>query len=407
MRGQLEVRRRGAAAAAGAVLAVLLVPAPARAANVCDTLPDKLSVAKDVPVEDKVYDPARLADLATGKGVRVAVIDSGVDASHPQLRGQVSAGRDFLHNDATARQDCVGHGTAVASIIAARRVANTGFQGLAPDATIVPIRVSEQKEIGENEQPTDAQASPHRFAQAIRFAVDTAEVQVINLSLVMSANNDEVADAVQHAVNAGVIVVAAAGNHATEGNPTPYPAAYGGVIGVAATTAEGTRAAYSQHGDYVDIAAIGDQVTVAGRHAGHHLDQGTSFAAPFVSATVALLKQRYPDASADEILRRLTATADPAPGGGYSEEYGHGLLNPYRALTETLGPATRAPAAAVVMHGDDPAVVAQARRRAQSQDVALMFAGGVVVAVVVIGAVVTIVRRGRRRGWQPATPEIG
>ena len=395
---------RAAGAAVGAVvLAVLSAPAPARAANVCETVAQPLAVAKAVPVEDQVYAPKRLAPLATGAGVRVAVIDSGVDATVPQLRGRVARGADFLHGDDSGRQDCIGHGTAVASIIAAAPVPESGFQGLAPGVTIVPVRISEQTEI--DGKAVGARGSPADFAAAINWAVTDGNVQVINLSLVMTAKNDAVRDAVARAIAAGIVVVAAAGNHGDElnGGPLPFPAAYDGVIGVGAITPDGVRAAYSQHGSYVDLTAIGDRVTVAALRGGHRTDQGTSFAAPFVSATAALIKQRFPDATPAEVFQRLTATADPAPGGEKSDEYGLGLLNPFRAVTESLG-VQRPPAAPVVMPRDDPAAIALAQRREHSRDMALLFAaigGG---AVVLLGAVAAIVRHGRRRSWAPAGP---
>jgi type VII secretion-associated serine protease mycosin len=382
-----------------------MVPTPAHAANVCESLPPDSPVTKAVPLEDQVYAPKRLGALASGFGVRVAVIDSGVDAGHPQLRNRVSQGRDFLHGDPNGRQDCVGHGTGVASLIAAQPRKDTGFQGLAPNATIVPIRISEQEEI--NGEAVGDRGTPRQFAQAIDFAVDQADVQVINLSLVMTADNPEVRRAVSRAIDAGIIVVAAAGNNATDTGPgpTPYPASYPGVIGVGSVNAEGTRSTFSQYGEYVDLVAIGEGVTVASRGKGHVQQQGTSFAAPFVTATVALIKQRFPKATPDQVYRRLTATADPAPGINHSDAYGFGLLNPYRALTESLGPEQRAPAAPVMMKGNDPGAVALAQRRARSQDMSLLFGGIGLAAVVLLGAVAVIVRRGRRRGWQPAGPE--
>ncbi len=395
-----------AAAAAAAAIAVLAAPAPARAANVCDSPPPPATVAKGTPVEDQLYAPKRLAPLATGAGVRVAVIDSGVDADHPQLEGRVAQGADFLHGDASGRQDCIGHGTAVASIIAAGPLTGTGFQGLAPGATIVPVRISEQTEIDGKDAAAD-HGTPRDFARAITWAVDDGDADVINLSLVMTDKNDEVQAAIQHALDENVVVVAAAGNHGDEqgGNPTPYPAAYPGVIGVGAITPDGVRASYSQHGEYVDLAAVGDHVTVAARGSGNRTDQGTSFAAPFVSATAALIKQRFPDATPAEVLRRLIATADPAPGGDHSPEYGYGLLNPYRAVTGSLGPATRAPAAPVVVHGDDAAVLALARRREHAQHMSLVLAAGGAGLVLLLAATAIIMRRGRRRGWHPAAPD--
>ena len=388
------------AAAVVAVFAVLVAPAPAQAA-VCDTAPAKAPVFKGTPAEDAVYAPDRLAPLATGKGIRVAVIDSGVDATHPQLRGQVLSGADFLHNDPNGRQDCVGHGTAVASLIAAAPAADTGFQGLAPGARIVPIRISEQTEI--DGKAVGDRGSPAQFAEAIDFAVQQAHVQVINLSLVMTSENSLVDAAVRRAIDAGVVVVAAAGNHGEDGdNIKTWPAAIPGVIAVAAVGPDGTRAAFSQRGDFLAISAYGVNVTVANRGSGNIADQGTSFSAPFVAATAALLLQRFPGIGPDAVLRRLQATADPAPGG--PNEYGAGLLNPYRALTETLGPATRAPVAPQVMHPNDPGAAALADRREHSQQMALWFAAAGAGLVVLLAAAALIVRRGRDRGWRPPDP---
>jgi type VII secretion-associated serine protease mycosin len=397
---------RRAAVPVTAVFAVLVVPVPARAAEVCQTVAVAAPISKGTPLEDQVYAPGRLAAFATGRGVRVAVIDSGVDAGHPQLRGRVGDGRDFLHGEPDGRQDCVGHGTAVASLIAAGPVRETGFQGLAPDAEIVPIRISEQAEI--DGKAVGDRGTPAQFAAAIDFAVD-AGVQVINLSLVMTDDNALVERSVERAVAADVVVVAAAGNRGGEqdGNPTPYPAAYRGVIGVGAVTADGTRAPYSQHGPYVDLVAMGDRVTVAARAGGHRVDQGTSFATPFVSATVALIRQRFPDLSPAQVEQRLEATADPAPGGARSDDYGFGLLNPYRAVTQNLGPAKRPAAAPQVMRPEDPAALAVVQRREHSQNVALVLAAVAAGLVLLIAVVAVVVRRGCKRGWRPPHPTSG
>jgi subtilisin family serine protease len=175
------------------------------------------------------------------------------------------------------------------------------------------------------------------------------------------------------------------------------------VIGVGAIGPNGLRADYSQHGPYVDIMAAGDKVTVAALHSGQTNGDGTSYAAPFVSATVALLKQRFPALTPAQIAHRIVATADPAPGGRHSDEYGYGLLNPYRALTETLGPDVPASPAPVVMHTADPAALALQARRAHSQDMALLVAGIGTGVVALLGILSAVVRRGRRRGWHPAS----
>ena len=392
--------------ALAAAVAVLLPAVPAQArAYTCPQAAPVAQVSKAKPYEDQLLAPERLAPFATGAGMRVAVIDSGVDADHPQLRGQVAAGQDFLHNDPDGKQDCVGHGTAVAGIIAAKPTSNAGPRGLAPGATIVPIRVSEQTDT-EDTGTSGEPASPARFAAAIDWAVTEGDADVINMSLVMTADDDRVRAAVAGAVAAGVVVVAAAGNHGRpdETNPTPYPASYPDVIGVGAIGPNGVAGEFSQHGRYVDVMAPGSEVTVAARGSGHVSGSGTSYAAPFVSATAALIKQRFPTLTPAQVARRIFATADPAPGGRRSDQYGFGVLNPYRALTETLGPDSQPPPAPAVMHTDDPATVALVARRAHAQDMSLLVAGigtGIVVLVVLVAAAV---RRGRRRGWRPPDP---
>jgi len=394
-------------AAAAAAAAVLVVPAPAQARTAaCDRSPPPSSKvdSKAVPYEDQLYDLARLAPLATGAGVRVAVIDSGVDAAHPQLRGQVVAGRDFLRGDSDGRQDCVGHGTGVASVIAARAVDGVPFHGLAPDVTIVPVRISEQDEIGGEAEGESG--GPEDLARAIDWAAGAGRARVINLSLTTSTDAPAVRAAVAAAIDSGVVVVAAAGNQGAKGNATPYPTAYPDVIGVGAIGPGGLRAGFSQHGSYVDLVAAGDGITTAALRSGHIVRSGTSFSAPLVAATAALVLQRFPDLTPAQVARRLIATADPAPGGRHSDEYGYGLLNPYRALTESLGPERPASPAPAVVHTEDPATVALRERRDHAQDMSLVAAAAGGGLVVLIGLGVMVVRRGRRRDWRPADPDL-
>ncbi|MEU4155410.1 type VII secretion-associated serine protease mycosin [Actinoplanes sp. NPDC026670] len=347
-----------------------------------------------VPAELRAYSPERLAGLATGAGVRVAVVDSGVDVRNPQLKGQVLAGRDLLHGAADGRRDCVGHGTAVAGIIAGLPDGSTGVRGLAPGATIIPVRVTEDTDTKGQQQIPRSRSSADAFAEAIRWAAGPADADVINISLVMPDPDPAVRDAVAAAVRAGVVVVAAAGNGGADAGVV-YPAAFPGVIGVGAVTPDGTLADYSQPGPHVDIAAFGDQVTVLSPVRGHRAVQGTSFAAPFVSATAALLRERFPQESGEEITDRLLRSADPAPGGARSSQYGVGLLDPYRALTEESGPVV-----AAVPAGTSSPVAAPVRGPAWER--AGLFAAGGAGLAVVAGLVAVVVGRGRRRGWRAA-----
>ncbi|TDC48072.1 type VII secretion-associated serine protease mycosin [Micromonospora sp. KC207] len=394
-----------AAVAAALLTALPAAPAPAtgalRAAPGCATPPAPARPVAATPWPQQRYAPERLSALATGAGVTVAVIDSGVDRGHPQLVGRVQAGADFLDPGGNGSQDCAGHGTGVASIIAAAPRSGVAFQGLAPDARILPVRVSEQQVVEGRESGRTVSAAD--FARAIRWAVDH-DADVLNLSVVLYADNPAVRAAVGYAVDRNVVVVAAAGNLHDSGDPQPYPAAYDGVLGVGAIGSDGRRADFSQTGSYVDLVAPGGEVLVAAPGQGHRRAEGTSYAAPFVAATAALVRQYRPELTAAQVTQRILATADPAPGRGSGGGYGAGVLNPYRAVTETgagpLGP-TRG-AGALPADGVDPALVARQARRAAARDRALAVAAvaGAAVASAVLLAVV--LPRGGRRRWRPA-----
>ncbi|GAB3818065.1 hypothetical protein GCM10027605_69920 [Micromonospora zhanjiangensis] len=188
------------------------------AAPTCGTGPGPAPAGTQTPWAQQRYLPDRLAALATGAGVTVAVIDSGVDQKHPQLRGRVAAGNDFLDPGGDGTRDCAGHGTGVASIIAAGSTTGTTFHGLAPGARILPVRVSEQQVVDGKESGRTVSAPV--FARSIRWAVDHG-ADVINLSVVLYQDDPAVRAAVGYAVGRDVVVVAAAGNYHEQGNPTP------------------------------------------------------------------------------------------------------------------------------------------------------------------------------------------
>jgi membrane-anchored mycosin MYCP len=400
MRGR-RISATAALAVAAALGAVPVAPAPASAAA-CTTAPQQgVAAVPEAPWESRRFDPGRLGQFSTGAGVTVAVIDSGVDPSHPQMRGHVIPGWDALDASAAGLQDCVGHGTAVASVIVAQPSNDHRFRGLAPGATILPLRVSEQELV--NGQAAGRTASAAKFADAIRFAVN-AGAKVINLSVVHNEDHPEVRAAIATAIARNVIVVAAVGNGADKGNKTPYPAAYDGVIGVGAVSENSVRLPESQFGRYVDLVAPGVNITVASPRQGFQTTfKGTSIAAPFVAATAALLLSYRKGIPASEVAARMFATADPAPGGPGSDQYGYGVVNPYRALTEaTTSEPPRRPAA-LPPPVRDPAAEAAAAAAARTRTVALSLAAGVGGLALVVVLVANVVPRGRRRGWRPGT----
>jgi len=398
--------------AAGAVLLVAaLAPAPASSARAFPPaiLATSASVAAfacpaepippiaETPWPQRRYDLAAVRELSDGAGVTVAVIDSGVDASHPQLAGAVVAGIDRLGRGDDGRADCVGHGTAVASIIAGRPMPGVSFHGLAPAATILPVRVSERVE---TDGTISGEGNISDLAAGIRAAVASRpRPAVMNLSISTTADHPELRAAIREALAADIVVVAAVGNQHERGDPAPYPASYDGVVGVGAIDETGQRLAQSQVGSYVDIVAPGGQVLAAAPGDGHLPVTGTSFAVPYVAATAALIRSRYPSLSRTEVVARLLATADPAPGPRPSPQYGYGVLNPLRALAEVVpGPgAGVAPAEEPVILGPDPAPITPA----PSTAVTLGAASMLVLAAAAVAAVAAAVPLGRRRRWRP------
>ncbi|MFG2054018.1 type VII secretion-associated serine protease mycosin [Micromonospora sp. NPDC048930] len=385
------------------VLTVALpaAPAAARAPSACASPPAPDRPVAATPWPQQRYAPERLTPLADGAGVVVAVIDSGVDRTHPQLAGRVLDGADFLDPGGDGTRDCAGHGTGVASIIAAGTRPGVAFRGLAPGARILPVRVSEQQVVEGRESGRTVDAAG--FARAVRWAVDH-DADVLNLSVVLYADHPAVRAAIADAVRRDVVVVAAAGNLHDSGDPRPYPAAYDGVLGVGAIGADGVRAPFSQTGPYVDLVAPGSDVLMAAPGQGHQRAEGTSYATPFVAATAALLRQYRPELSAAEVARRIVAGADPAPGRG--DGYGAGVLNPYRAVTESTGPVTARPerATALAVDRPDPAVAAQRARRAAARDRALLVAGAAGLVATVVVLLAAVLPRGARRRWRPADP---
>jgi serine protease len=258
---------------------------------------------------------------ATGRGVTVAVLDSGVDASHPDLAGRVLPGIDLVDGSTDGRKDFVGHGTTVAGLIAGRPDGD-GVAGLAYGARILPVRV-----LDANNRYGDATT----VANGVRWAVDHG-AQVINMSLGGAAESDALAGAIRYAFERDVVVVACAGNVA-EGVPTVwYPGRASGVVAVSALDPDESFWSGSLSGAQVALSAPGNGL-VGARPNGYWKVQGTSFATPLVAATAALIRSRWPELSAANVVNRLIRTADDLGPAGRDPKYGFGMVEPLEALT--------------------------------------------------------------------------
>jgi len=261
---------------------------------------------------------------STGADVTVAVIDTGVDAAHPDLNGNVLSGYDAIANTAGTSSDPNGHGTHVAGTIAAVTGNGVGVSGIAPDTKILPVRV------------LDANGSGYMSdtAEGIIWAADHG-ADVINMSLGSTSKVTAVSNAIAYARSKGVVVVAAAGNSRTSGSPTSYPAADEGVIGVAATDSADAVAYYSNAGSYVDVAAPGSSIlstypTALGMSYGSM--SGTSMASPHVAAVAALIRAYQPALTPDAVQAALQTSAVDLGPAGRDNDFGYGRIDAAAAL---------------------------------------------------------------------------
>ncbi|MER7110946.1 S8 family serine peptidase [Streptomyces sp. NPDC000229] len=416
-RGALYSFRRGmlcAAAAAGAL--TVAIGGTATAASITD------------PQSKQWYLGAMKADdiwkTATGEGITVAVIDSGVNPSTPSLTGQVLKGVDFTGVKGEATDDFDGHGTSMAELIAGTGKGG-GLKGLAPGAKIIPYRVAD------TELQNKERVNAFDMEEAIRAAADS-EAQIINVSMASDYYSSEERDAVEYAQSKGKLLFAGVGNGAKKGNKPQYPASYPEAVAVAGSGPDGKVADYSQHGDFVDIAAPADDIpgwcdqTFTSYCDG---DGGTSSATAIASATAALIWSKHPDWTGNQVLRVMfesAARGDDWKPGTVSNYLGHGIVRPGAHINRGLGkpgdpdispltnekvggggpsgssasPAPSAPASSQAPKrkpGSD-AVVAGSSEEAQKADdggkLGLII-GGAALVVVLAGAAYAIARRRR------------
>lgn len=412
--------RRLVAALAGLCAAVPIAhgaAAPARAdAPACEA-----GVVEHMPGPPPAFEQLGITalpagtDLPTGAGVTLAIVDSGVDGTHPQLVGALDAERSLslVDDGEEALTDIEGHGTAVAGVISAQPSEEFGSHGIAPDAELISVRVYRASD--DNTRKTGYGPEANTIASGIRAAVD-AGADIIAVPLSHPHDDAALEDASLHAVSRGALVVASAGNRITASDPsdTPrYPAAYPGVLSVTAVDVDGQATHASIHGEHVDVAAPGQNVLTTANLAGDCLyatdAPSTSFATGYAAGVAALIAQAYPEEGPEEWAYRLMATADRPDPDSPNERTGWGSIRPLAALhlhpqvppRGPINPVTGAAGTAIVRPQTEVATVAPAGVDRSTYLAICIIAGG----LIVMFAAGTILRR--RSPQQPQPPQAG
>jgi type VII secretion-associated serine protease mycosin len=290
-------------------------------------------ISSEWPLNSAHFQADRVWAVSKGAGVTVAVVDSGVDATHPDLVGQVLPGTSLLGDGADGRTDTSSdsHGTAIAALIAGTGESDHGHGiiGLAPASKILPVRVA-----------TGSQVTASVLAQGITWAAEHG-ARIINVSMGSPNPDPLLRQAVDYAMSRNAIVVSSAGNDGQSGNEIMYPAGFPGVVAVAGTDQNDLFWPTSESGTDITVAAPASGIASASDN-GHYVEaDGTSYAAGYVSATLALICSHYPRLDAGQVIQRLISTTrhhsnDPSPQLGYGE------IDPLAALTQNVDTASTA-----------------------------------------------------------------
>ncbi|MGG6312924.1 S8 family peptidase [Paenibacillus macerans] len=238
--------------------------------------------------------------VSTGYRIRIGVIDTGADFSHPDLRHSLARGINLL-NRVSLPYDDNGHGTHIAGTIAASG-GSQGMMGVAPRSLIFPVKAFDH--------------NGSAYVSDIILGIDWCvrnRMHIVNMSFGMKSNSASLQNIIRKAHNAGIVVVASSGND-KKSRGADYPARYPQTISVGATGKDGKIASFSNHGPYIDIYAPGEKITSSWLGGGYREMSGTSMATSHVSGAVALLLALKPDLKPGEIKRRLRRTARPLPG---------------------------------------------------------------------------------------------
>ena len=259
-------------------------------------------------------------DISFGNNVVVAVLDTGVDAAHPDLDGQLVAGWN-MYDDNADTSDVHGHGTKVAGVVAAFSNNATGVTSIAWQAKIMPVRIA----------GTDGWASISTIASGLRWAADNG-ANIVNISYAVS-DSGTVTDAAEYMRSKGGLVFASAGNDGDQLTTPPNAS----IITVSATTSSDTKASWSNYGSVIDIAAPGSGIWSTKMGGGYGSVSGTSFSSPAAAAVAALIMASDPALGPDEVENVLKNTSDDLGSPGVDELYGYGRVNAAAATSSAAG----------------------------------------------------------------------
>ncbi|MGY6024584.1 S8 family serine peptidase [Streptomyces spinosirectus] len=317
-------------------------------------------------------------EISRGAGVKVAVIGTGVDATHPDLTGRVVRSTDV---DGT-RDEGTGaiQGTNAAGIIAGtgRNYSGDGLIGLAPEARVLPFSVYR-----------DNTALTAATARAIMDAARQG-AKVIDVTVGFRGPSDDLKTAIESAAHRDALVVAGAGDTGGSGNAETYPAAYPSVLSVAATNKKGVIWPDSHHGRDVDLAAPGVDILTTAKNRDYWTGSGTGLAASWVAASAALLRSEHPKWTAADVSRELTQTAVQQGKADWNARYGRGIVDPTAALSQSADQS----GSPRVLSADRPAG-GQDHSASSSSDTGPVLIVGAVTAVLFVLAVVAwlLIRR--------------
>ncbi|SFL32551.1 Subtilase family protein [Paenibacillus sp. 1_12] len=256
------------------------------------------------------------------KDVRVAIVDTGVDLDHPDLKDQLISGYNVVNSEMQPMDD-VGHGTHVAGVIGAIVNNRLGVAGMSWYNPIMPVKVLDQSGAG----------STYAVAQGIIWATDHG-AKVINMSLGNYADANFLHDAIRYAFDHDVVLIAASGNDNSE--QPGFPAAYPEVFAVAATDANRNKASFSNYGDYIDVAAPGVNIASTYPHNQYAALSGTSMASPHVTALAALIRSVNPSLKNKEVMQIMRDTATDAGPAGKDKYFGYGIIDVVAALKSAV-----------------------------------------------------------------------